>query len=126
VVQAASHYLENKDLQAEVRNEWYREYPEHTQTLLTHGCTVVSQEVKAAEDIKLGEGAVIREGLKKIAVYKDEQGKTHSCSAVCAHRGCIVSWNGFEKTWDCPCHGSRYNAMGKVLNGPSMKDLAQL
>jgi glycine/D-amino acid oxidase-like deaminating enzyme/nitrite reductase/ring-hydroxylating ferredoxin subunit len=87
---------------------------------------VTPGEVKTAEDIKLGEGAVIREGLKKIAVYKDEQGKTHSCSAVCAHRGCIVSWNGFEKTWDCPCHGSRYNAMGKVLNGPSMKDLAQL
>ncbi len=87
---------------------------------------VTPGEVKTAEDIKPGEGAVIREGLKKIAVFKDEAGKTHSCSAVCSHRGCIVSWNGFEKTWDCPCHGSRYNAMGKVLNGPSMKDLEQL
>jgi Rieske Fe-S protein len=57
-------------------------------------------------------------------VYKDQQGALHQRSAVCGHLGCIVNWNAAEKTWDCPCHGSRFDKLGKVINGPANSDLA--
>jgi Rieske Fe-S protein len=78
------------------------------------------------DDLKPGEGAVIRRGLKKIAVYRDESGALHEMTAVCPHLKCIVHWNRTETTWDCPCHGSRFDALGKVLNGPSVADLAPI
>ena len=62
-------------------------------------------------------------GLSKVAVYRDERGKPHELSAVCPHLGGIVHWNAAENTWDCPCHGSRFNPLGKVINGPSNADL---
>ncbi|MCI0463179.1 MAG: FAD-dependent oxidoreductase [Gemmataceae bacterium] len=83
-------------------------------------------EVSSAEQIPPGEGAVIRHGLHKVAVYRDEQGVAHERSAVCTHLGCIVHWNGAEKTWDCPCHGSRFDAQGEVLNGPANTALAEV
>lgn len=83
-------------------------------------------EVESESDIEPGQGAVIRRGLKKIAVYRDDSGKTHERSAVCVHLGCIVAWNSKEKTWDCPCHGSRYDALGKVFQGPANSDLLQV
>lgn len=70
-----------------------------------------------------GSGAVVRHGLKKVAVYRDENGELHECSAVCPHLGAIVCWNHGEKTWDCPAHGSRYDCFGKVVNGPANSDL---
>jgi len=70
-----------------------------------------------------GSGAVIRRGLKKVAVYCDEAGQPHERSAVCPHLGGIVAWNHSEKTWDCPCHGSRFDRFGKVVNGPAISDL---
>jgi glycine/D-amino acid oxidase-like deaminating enzyme/nitrite reductase/ring-hydroxylating ferredoxin subunit len=69
-------------------------------------------------------GAVIRRGLKKIAVYRTDAGKLVERSAVCPHLGCIVQWNDAEKTWDCPCHGSRFSKTGTVINGPANADLA--
>ena len=83
-----------------------------------------SGDVASADDLKSGEGAVIRRGAKKIAVYRDEAGTLHEMTAVCPHLKCIVHWNRNETTWDCPCHGSRFDALGKVLNGPSVADLA--
>jgi glycine/D-amino acid oxidase-like deaminating enzyme/nitrite reductase/ring-hydroxylating ferredoxin subunit len=77
----------------------------------------------SANDLKPGEGAVLRRGLKKIAAYRDEAGALHEMTAVCPHLKCIVHWNRTETTWDCPCHGSRFDALGKVLNGPSVADL---
>lgn len=71
-----------------------------------------------------GEGALVRNGLKKYAVYRDELGALHCHSATCTHMGCVVQWNGVEKTWDCPCHGSRFSAYGSVLHGPAVKGLA--
>jgi Rieske Fe-S protein len=67
---------------------------------------------------------VLRRGLEKVAVYRDAGGALHEHSAACTHLGCIVSWNGSERTWDCPCHGSRYDAHGKVISGPVNRDLA--
>lgn len=80
-------------------------------------------DVSSADDVKPGHGAVLRRGLKKVALYRDEQGEAHECSAVCPHLGCIVHWNDAEKTWDCPCHGSRFNKEGKVVHGPAVSDL---
>ncbi|HEU4474525.1 MAG TPA: Rieske 2Fe-2S domain-containing protein, partial [Gemmatimonadales bacterium] len=68
-------------------------------------------------------GALVRQGLGKLAVYRDEQGGLHSLSAVCTHLGCIVHWNSLEGTWDCPCHGSRFGTDGRVLNGPAAAGL---
>ena len=82
--------------------------------------------VKSEEEIKPGTGAVLSQGMKKIAVYKDHDGKVYRLSPICTHLGCIVDWNEGEKTWDCPCHGSRYSAQGEVINGPAMKDLEKL
>jgi Rieske Fe-S protein len=85
--------------------------------------TVTPGDVESVDDIEKGEGAVIRKGLSKIAVCRDKDGTVHSMSAVCVHLGCIVTWNAAEKTWDCPCHGSRYDAVGTVINGPANSDL---
>jgi len=77
----------------------------------------------SANNIKNGEGALLREGVKKIAAYRDEKGDLHKFSAVCPHLKCIVRWDICEKTWDCPCHGSRFDALGHVVNGPAISDL---
>jgi glycine/D-amino acid oxidase-like deaminating enzyme/nitrite reductase/ring-hydroxylating ferredoxin subunit len=80
-------------------------------------------DVKTADEIRPGSGAVMRDGVKKIACYKDETGAVHMRSAVCTHLYCIVDWNDTEKSWDCPCHGSRFDPYGKVVNGPAIADL---
>ena len=81
-------------------------------------------EVSDASQIPLGSGAVMREGVKRVAVYRDQDGQVHKCSASCTHLGCVVQWNSLEKSWDCPCHGSRFDAYGKVLAGPAYKALS--
>lgn len=83
-------------------------------------------EVKSADEIKPGEGAVLRRGLKKIAAYRGEDGRLVELSAVCTHVGCIVHWNGLERCWDCPCHGSQFATDGSVLNGPAVRPLARV
>jgi glycine/D-amino acid oxidase-like deaminating enzyme/nitrite reductase/ring-hydroxylating ferredoxin subunit len=80
-------------------------------------------EVRSSDAIAPESGAVMRRGLHKIAVYRDADGALHERSAVCPHLGCIVHWNGAGKTWDCPCHGSRFDARGRVINGPANRDL---
>lgn len=87
---------------------------------------VTPGEVDSVEKIAPGTGAVVRSGLTKIAAYRDESGKLHQHSAVCTHLNCIVSWNSSEQTWDCPCHGSRFDAQGKVINGPAINALADM
>jgi nitrite reductase/ring-hydroxylating ferredoxin subunit len=78
---------------------------------------------KAAEKIEPGHGAVVRKGVRRVAVYVDELNARHECSAVCPHLGCLVSWNRAERSWDCPCHGSRFDPYGRVLTGPARRDL---
>jgi glycine/D-amino acid oxidase-like deaminating enzyme/nitrite reductase/ring-hydroxylating ferredoxin subunit len=84
---------------------------------------VTGGEVSSAEEIQPNNGAVIREGLTKVAVFRDEAGALHRRSAVCPHLGCIVAWNPSASTWDCPCHGSRFDRFGTVINGPAASDL---
>ncbi|HEY0049465.1 MAG TPA: FAD-dependent oxidoreductase [Pyrinomonadaceae bacterium] len=83
-------------------------------------------DVSSVEEIKPGEGAIISHGTTKIAAYRDETGKLYERSAVCAHLGCIVRFNSLEKTWDCPCHGSRYGIDGHPINAPAFKSLAEI
>lgn len=84
---------------------------------------VMPSEVSSADEIERDSGAVLRKGMTKVAVYKDGRGACHETSAVCPHLGCIVQWNGAEHSWDCPCHGSRFDKHGKVVNGPANVDL---
>jgi glycine/D-amino acid oxidase-like deaminating enzyme/nitrite reductase/ring-hydroxylating ferredoxin subunit len=85
---------------------------------------VTPGEVSSVDEIANGSGAVLRRGLSKVAVYRDRHGKLHERSAVCPHLGGIVHWNAAETTWDCPCHGSRFNPLGKAINGPTNADLS--
>ncbi|MDQ2889258.1 MAG: FAD-dependent oxidoreductase [Gemmatimonadota bacterium] len=80
-------------------------------------------DVGNPDEIPNDSGAVVRRGMRKIAVYRDANGYVTECSAVCTHLYCIVDWNDTEKTWDCPCHGSRFDRYGKVVNGPAIQDL---
>ncbi len=80
-------------------------------------------DVDSPEEITPGEGAIVRRGIAKVAVYRDEDGTLHQHSALCPHLGCIVAWNHSEKTWDCPCHGSKFDAYGRVITGPANSDL---
>lgn len=77
-------------------------------------------------ELDAGEGRVVRRGGKSVAQYRDMAGTLHERSATCTHTGCVVGWNGLDQTWDCPCHGSRYDALGKVLHGPTVRDLDKL
>lgn len=78
------------------------------------------------DEVPPGKGALVQVGRKKVAVYKDDDGKIHTRSPVCTHLQCIVEWNDSEKTWDCPCHGSRYDPYGHVIQGPAKKGLAEV
>jgi glycine/D-amino acid oxidase-like deaminating enzyme/nitrite reductase/ring-hydroxylating ferredoxin subunit len=78
---------------------------------------------RRADDLAPGEGTVIRDGLSQRATYRDEAGALHAVSARCTHLGCIVRWNAPERTWDCPCHGSRFTAGGEVISGPATRAL---
>jgi Rieske Fe-S protein len=80
-------------------------------------------DVDDYREIPAGEGAVVGRGRGKIAVYRDKEGTIHARSAICPHLYCIVDWNKTEKTWDCPCHGSRFDPYGKVVNGPAIVGL---
>jgi glycine/D-amino acid oxidase-like deaminating enzyme/nitrite reductase/ring-hydroxylating ferredoxin subunit len=80
-------------------------------------------DISSPEDLAPGEAGIYREGLKRTAAYRDETGTAHVVSARCTHLGCTVAWNGAEKSWDCPCHGSRFDVTGKVLEGPAVEPL---
>jgi glycine/D-amino acid oxidase-like deaminating enzyme/nitrite reductase/ring-hydroxylating ferredoxin subunit len=91
-----------------------------------YGDYVTPSDVESEEQIPRGGGALIREGLTKAAVYRDDDGVVHRMSAICPHLKCIVQWNSNEKTWDCPCHGSRFDCCGKVITGPAISDLEEI
>lgn len=121
-----------------VKNPWLSLYdstratpfvsPKSVQENLNVGTHWVGDRLKglmggSLADLKNDEGKVIKVDGDKVAAYKDPEGNLHTVSAVCTHLGCIVNWNSAEKSWDCPCHGARFNCEGKVLHGPAIKDL---
>jgi glycine/D-amino acid oxidase-like deaminating enzyme/nitrite reductase/ring-hydroxylating ferredoxin subunit len=82
-------------------------------------------ERSSVEELKRGEGAVIRQDGKKVAAYRDEEGTLHARSAACTHAGCVLHWNSFERCWDCTCHGSHFSFDGEPLNAPAVMPLAE-
>jgi glycine/D-amino acid oxidase-like deaminating enzyme/nitrite reductase/ring-hydroxylating ferredoxin subunit len=84
---------------------------------------ITKADIKEIHQLAAGEGAILGKGLKRYAVYKDEDDHVHVCSAMCTHLACVVQWNAEEKTFDCPCHGSRFTKEGVVINGPATTNL---
>ncbi len=74
-------------------------------------------------DLRPGEGAVVEVEGERVAAYLHDDGSTYLLSARCTHMGCVVGWNSRARTWDCPCHGSRYDYAGAVINGPAARPL---
>src|SRR5437763_14103443 len=79
--------------------------------------------ISSIADLAPGEGGVIKGGKQKLAVWQDDDGQPHAVSATCTHKGCTVTWNNAERTWDCLCHGSMFNADGTVVHGPAVQPL---
>jgi glycine/D-amino acid oxidase-like deaminating enzyme/nitrite reductase/ring-hydroxylating ferredoxin subunit len=86
---------------------------------------LTSADVEEAP-VQRGEGKIIELEGRKVAAYRDDAGALHCLSPVCTHMKCDVAWNGAEKTWDCPCHGSRFDTEGRVLNGPARDPLERI
>ena len=75
------------------------------------------------DDIANNSGSIIEVNGQKVGIYKDSSGNIYAVKPVCTHLGCLLSWNDVDKTWDCPCHGSRFNFMGENLYNPAFKNL---
>ena len=80
----------------------------------------------STRELQRGEGKILAIDGKKVAAYRDEDGNITKCSPICPHLKCVVDWNPEEKTWDCPCHGSRFKPTGEVISGPAEEDLEKV
>ncbi|MBB4481581.1 FAD-dependent oxidoreductase [Rhizobium etli] len=87
---------------------------------------VAPGEIKSVDRLRPGEGAIVREGMTKVAAFRSDDGTLHRRSAACTHVGCHVHWNSLERCWDCPCHGSHFAVDGTVLNAPAVSPLSEL
>lgn len=83
-------------------------------------------EVDSVREVGPGEGKVVRMNHQKVAAYRDPDGRLTLCSAICTHLQCVVGWNAAERTWDCPCHGSRFRPDGSVISGPAEEPLPRI
>jgi glycine/D-amino acid oxidase-like deaminating enzyme/nitrite reductase/ring-hydroxylating ferredoxin subunit len=128
------------DMIAGRRNDWTTLYDPRRVTLGAAGSMAKENLNVAAQyaawvlpgdtpdvaDIPPGEGRVVRRGSHMVAAFRDEHGTLHERNAACTHLKCVVNWNALEKSWDCPCHGSRFGPTGDVLNGPALSSLEEL
>ena len=87
------------------------------------GDRLTPAEASSAEEVPAGEARVVRAGLGKVGVHRDDDGALHAVSLRCTHLGCLLHWNGAERSWDCPCHGSRFSVDGEVIAGPATSAL---
>ena len=83
----------------------------------------LGSKAKSCDELKPGEAAILKVDGDNVAAFRDEQGALHAVSAVCTHMGCLVGWNDTDRTWDCPCHGSRFGLGGEVIHGPATQPL---
>ena len=84
---------------------------------------IIPAEVSSAAEVAAGQAGVVRDGLAKVGVYREPDGTLHAVSLRCTHLGCLLRFNGAERSWDCPCHGSRFAVDGSVLEGPAVRPL---
>lgn len=87
---------------------------------------VAPGDISSLDELRPGQGAIVRQGMSKVAAYRDTNGELMLRSAACSHLGCHVHWNSFENCWDCPCHGSQFAPDGTALNGPAVSSLAKV
>lgn len=80
-------------------------------------------EARSLDEVPRGEGRIVRLGAERLAVFRDDDGGLQAVSPVCTHLGCYVHWNSGDRSWDCPCHGSRFGTSGEVLHGPAVRSL---
>jgi Rieske Fe-S protein len=80
-------------------------------------------QARSAAEVPRGEARVVRSGAHRTGVFRDDDGALHAVSVRCTHLGCLVRFNAAERTWDCPCHGSRFDVDGAVLEGPALEPL---
>ena len=85
-----------------------------------------SEKLESESELKPNEGKVVNYEGKTVALYKDENGNLHAVDSLCTHIKCTIAWNVAEKSWDCPCHGSRFSMSGEVLTGPAQKNLERI
>jgi len=83
----------------------------------------LSRKPRSYDELAPGDAAILKIDGDNVAAFKDEDGRVHAVSAVCTHMGCLVGWNATDRTWDCPCHGSRFELSGEVIHGPATQPL---
>ena len=107
-----------------------KNYKELTSMVKEVGNSLIVEKIKGAnkytEAIKTGEGKIVEIEGKKVGIYKDEKQKIYAIKPVCTHLGCELNWNNIDKTWDCPCHGSRFDYKGKNIYEPAMQNLTTI
>jgi glycine/D-amino acid oxidase-like deaminating enzyme/nitrite reductase/ring-hydroxylating ferredoxin subunit len=125
------------DMILEKENKWLRAYDSRRFTpaasafefikenadVFRHFISDRNADTFQLSDVKPGEGKIVKINGEKLAVARDEHNELHALSPVCTHMKCFVQWNYAEKSWDCPCHGSRFNLDGEVIYGPAVKEL---
>ena len=99
------------------------DFPKH---LVPDRLTSLDVEATTLQDVRPGVGMIVKLDGRKLAVSRSEEGEVIALSPICTHMGCDVKWNTAEKSWDCPCHGSRFTPSGEVLNGPAVKALERV
>lgn len=126
-----------KDILLKQKNPYQDLYRPHrltsigSKTFIKENLNVLEQYIfdylksNETEHPEKGKGKIISYHGNKLAVSKDLSGELQICSAICPHMGCVVHWNDTEMSWDCPCHGSRFTNRGKVIEGPSLKNLLE-
>ena len=97
-----------------------------TQTAKSLVVDKIKKEKNSIDNIKNDEGGIIEKDGEKIGVYKDIEGKIYAVKPICTHLGCLLNWNSADKTWDCPCHASRFDYKGKNIYNPALKDLKKI
>lgn len=123
---------ENKyaDIYKATRLEPIKNIKEFGNMLKESSYSLLINKIKPAKEdfdkIPIGDGGIIELNGEKIGIYKRKDGKIFAVKPICGHLGCLVSWNNLEKTWDCPCHGSRYDYMGNIITEPTVKNLEKI
>ncbi len=127
-----------RDLIVKGKSSWQDVYNPSRQTILASAKSFVVENFNVAEqlidgkldsppediDIRPGEGKVLKINGKRAGAYMDEEGKLHIVNTTCTHMGCELNWNSAERSWDCPCHGSRFSYEGKIIEGPASQPLS--